>query len=262
LRAVAGSAPAAVRVQALGGFRVLRDGEPVGADRWRSQKARDLLKLLVARRRRPAPRELLMETLWPEEDPARLSNRLSVALSTVRTVLDPERRFAPDRFVAADRQAVWVADLLVDVEEFLAGARAGLAAHARGEADQALALLTSAEAAYAGDFLEEDRYEDWAVPLREEARAAYLAVTRTLARIAATTRDHDLAVRYHLRLLERDPYDEEAHIGLVVALASGGRHGEARRRYRLYSERMAEIGVESAPFPLTAAGRPSGFSLL
>jgi DNA-binding SARP family transcriptional activator len=262
LQAVAVSTPAAVRVQALGGFRVLRDGEPVGADRWRSHKARDLLKLLIARRGRPVPRELLMETLWPEEDPARLGNRLSVALSTVRAVLDPERRSGPDQFVAADRHTVWVADLQVDVEEFLATAGAGLALLAKGEPEQALVLLTSAEVAYAGDFLEEDRYEDWAVPLREEARAVYLVVSRTLARIAAGAGDHDLAVRYHLRLLERDPYDEEAHIGLVVALAKGGRHGEARRRYRLYTERMAEIGVESAPFPIATAARRAGFSLL
>src|SRR6266540_320179 len=262
LLAVTGSASVSLRVQALGGFRVLRDGEPVGADRWRSQKARDLLKLLIARRGRATPRELLMETLWPEEDPARLSNRLSVALSTVRAVLDPERRHGPDRFVAADRHAVWIADLPVDVEEFLATARAGLTAHARGEADRALALLTSAEVTYAGDFLEEDRYEDWAVALREEAREAYLSVTRTLARIAAGSGEHDLTVRYHLRLLERDPYDEEAHIGLVVALIRSGRHGEARRRYRLYSERMAEIGVESAPFPTVSAEPPPSFSLL
>jgi len=262
LLAVTGSASVSLRVQALGGFRVLRDGEPVGAERWRSQKARDLLKLLIARRGRATPRELLMETLWPEEDPARLSNRLSVALSTVRAVLDPERRHGPDRFVAADRHAVWIADLPVDVEEFLATARAGLTAHARGEADRALALLTSAEVTYAGDFLEEDRYEDWAVALREEAREAYLSVTRTLARIAAGSGEHDLTVRYHLRLLERDPYDEEAHIGLVVALIRSGRHGEARRRYRLYSERMAEIGVESAPFPTVSAEPPPSFSLL
>jgi DNA-binding SARP family transcriptional activator len=251
-----------VRIQALGGFRVLRAGEPVGADRWRSHKARDLLKLLVAKRGRRTPRELLMETLWPDEDPAPLSNRLSVALSTMRAVLDPERRFQPDRFVAADRHAVWIADLPVDVEEFLGTATAGLDRYARGQVDRALPLLTRAEAAYAGEFLEEDHYEDWAVPLREEARAAYLAVTRTLARIAAGAGDHDAAVRYHLRLLERDPYDEEAHIGLVVALARAGRHGEARRRYRLYTERMSEIGVEAAPFPANNAERTAGFSLL
>jgi len=246
LHAVAAPALAPVQVQALGGFRVLRAGAPVGAEEWRSRKARDLLKLLIARRGRPTSRELAMEALWPGEAPERLSNRLSVALSTVRAVLDPERRFAPDRFVAADKHVLWLADLAVDVEEFLAAARAGLAA---AGADAAVDLLTAAEAAYAGDFLEDDPYEDWAVPLREEAREAYVAVARTLARLAAQAGEHDRAVRYHLRVLEHDGYDEEAHLGLARVLSEAGRHGEARRRYRLYTERMGEIGVEAAPFP-------------
>ncbi|HEX6676984.1 MAG TPA: tetratricopeptide repeat protein [Actinomycetes bacterium] len=264
LHAVAAPALAPVQVQALGGFRVLRAGAPVGAEEWRSRKARDLLKLLIARRGRPTTRELAMETLWPGEAPERLSNRLSVALSTVRAVLDPERRFAPDRFVAADKHVLWLADLAVDVEEFLAAAHAGLAA---AGADAAVGLLTAAEAAYAGDFLEDDPYEDWAVPLREEAREAYVAVARTLARLAAQAGEHDRAVRYHLRVLEHDGYDEEAHLGLARVLSEAGRHGEARRRYRLYTERMAEIGVEAAPFPggrraaaPAVAGGPPAFS--
>ncbi len=264
LHAVAAPALAPVQVQALGGFRVLRAGAPVGAEEWRSRKARDLLKLLIARRGRPTTRELAMETLWPGEVPERLSNRLSVALSTVRAVLDPERRFAPDRFVAADKHVLWLADLAVDVEEFLAAARAGLAA---AGSDAAVGLLTAAEAAYAGDFLEDDPYEDWAVPLREEAREAYVSLARTLARLAAQAGEHDRAVRYHLRVLEHDGYDEEAHLGLARVLSEAGRHGEARRRYRLYTERMAEIGVEAAPFPggrpaaaPAAAGGPSAFS--
>jgi hypothetical protein len=32
-------------------------------------------------------------------------------------------------------------------------------------------------------------------------------------------------------------------------LNRAGRHGEARRRFSIYVERMAEIGVEAAPFP-------------
>jgi hypothetical protein len=110
-------------------------------------------------------------------------------------------------------------------------------------------LLAAAEAGYAGDFLADDPYEDWAAPLREEARAAYLAVARALAERAAAAGEHDLAVRYHLRVLERDGYDEAAHLGLVRTLTAAGRHGEARRRYRFYVERMDEIGVETEPFP-------------
>src|ERR687897_695984 len=185
-----------VRTRALGGFRVLRAGEPVPVEEWQSRKARELLKVLVARRGRAVPREALMEALWPDEDPARLSNRLSVALSTVRTVLDPERRYASDRFVQADKHIVGLAHVPVDVEEFLTAAAAGLDRFTSGERADALSLLASAETAYTGDFLEDDPYEDWAVSLREEARAVYLAVARTLARSAAAAGEHDLAVRY------------------------------------------------------------------
>jgi DNA-binding SARP family transcriptional activator len=254
LRAVATPPRDPVRIQALGGFRVLRAGEPVPVEQWQSRKARDLLKVLVARRGRAVPREALMEALWPDEDPARLSNRLSVALSTVRTVLDPDRRHPSDRFVLADKHVVGLTQVPVDVEEFLAAAADGLERFARGERDEALALLAAAETAFTGDFLEDDPYEDWALSLREEARAVYLAVARTLARAAAEAGEHDLAVRYHLRVLERDAYDEEAHLGLVATLAAAGRHGEARRRYRIYGEQMGELGVEAAPFP--SAGRP------
>ena len=102
----------------------------------------------------------------------------------------------------------------VDVEEFLAAADAALA-HARGGDPEAHARLVAAEAAYVGDFLEEDAYEDWAMGLREEARAIYTEVVRALADEAAAAEDADAATRYHLRVLERDPYDEPAHLGLV-----------------------------------------------
>src|SRR5260370_15361186 len=96
----------AVAIGTLGEFRVLRQGEPVPAGEWQSKKARDVLKMLVARRGRPAPREQLMEALWPEEDPARSTKRLSVLLTTVRAILDPGRRHDPDYYVVGDNYAV------------------------------------------------------------------------------------------------------------------------------------------------------------
>ena len=202
---------------------------------------------------------------WPRRcgrarRPTGLANRLSVALSTVRTVLDPARQEPPDAYVLADRHTVRLGKLPVDVEDFLATATAGLDAAGGGDPD-AGTLLAGAEAAYGGDFCEDDPYEDWAVPLREEARAAYLAVARALAARATAAGEHDLAVRYHLRVLERDAYDETAHLGLVATLAEAGRHGEARRRYRSYAERMDEIDVEVEPFPAVRRRRgDSAFS--
>ena len=253
MRAVAAPPRDPVRIQALGGFRVVRAGEPVPVEEWQSRKARELLRVLVARRGRAVPREALMEALWPGEPPGRLANRLSVALSTLRAVLDPKKQFDPERFVCADRAAAWLdgEHVAVDVERFLADAMAGLTSRRAGAPDGG--RLVRAEAAYAGDFLEEDAYEEWASPLREEARAVYIDVARALAQEAAAAGDVDGAVRQFLRVLEKDPYDEGAYLALVEALAGSGRHGEARRSFRAYCARMEEIGVESAPFPTPPA---------
>jgi DNA-binding SARP family transcriptional activator len=238
--------PLAIRT--LGHFAVLRNGGPVAVSEWQSRKARDLLKILVAHRGRAVSRDVLMELLWPDEDPTKTANRLSVALNVVRGILDPERRLEQDHLVAGERDAVRlvVAHVPVDLEEFSTTAGEALNA-VRGDDANAPALLEHAEILYGGDFLEEDRYEDWAAATRDEARATYLDVLHALALREATL--DAPSTRFHLRALSLDPYDEEVHLALVSMLLTSGRHGEARRAYRQYVDRMREIDVEPAAFP-------------
>lgn len=252
LSAVPRPARAPVRVRTLGGFGILRDGQPVRATKWNSKKARDLLKLLISRHGRPTPREVLIETLWPAEEPACCANRLSVALSTIRTVLDPDHQYSADHFVHSDKHVVSLANLRVDVEEFLVAA---VRVTGRSLRVQALEELRATEALYTGDFLEEDPYQDWAVSMREQASAAYLTVATGLAGAAGEAGDYDLAVRCYLRVLERDRYDEDTHLRLTSVLTAAGRHGQARARYLSYTHRMAELGIEAAPFPAPSRRR-------
>ncbi len=243
--------PIEVRITSLGGFSVLRQGHLVQVSEWQSKRARELLKLLLARRGRPAPRAVLMEALWPGEDTEGLGNRLSVALTTIRTVLDPEHRFAAEHFIRSDKESVAlnIDAVDVDLEHFLTGAAEGLAHLRDNETAQAIAILEASEVAYRGDFLEENPYDDWAAPVREAARATYVSVARTLATQAAARAEPDTVVRYLLRVLEIDRYDEDANLGLVNALAAAGRYGEAHRHYLNYRRAMDELGVEPAPFP-------------
>ena len=183
-------------------------------------------------------------------------------LATVRSVLDPEKHHPPEWFVSADKSAIGLdlEHVELDVELFLAaGANATRLARS-GDAVGARASREMAESLYGGDFLEEDPYEDWAVSLREEAQATYISLARTLAEDAAADGDADGATRFYLRILERDPFDEGAHLGLVAALVAAGRHGEARRRYAFYATKMEEISVEAAPFPALggSGGGPPG----
>jgi DNA-binding SARP family transcriptional activator len=248
----------AVRIESLGGFAVLRGGELVRLSEWQSKRARELLKLLVARRGRPAARAYLMEALWPEEQPERLANRLSVALTTVRGVLDPRREAADDYVIAdADAVALNLDALDIDLEWFLGAAAEGLSSLRRGDVERALPTLEAAAAAYCGDFLEENPHDDWAAAAREEARAAFVAVSRALAAQVAPAHA-DEAVPHLLRILEIDRYDEPANLSLVAALVGAGRHGEAHRHYLNYRRAMDELGVEPAPFPSGERPSPAG----
>lgn len=240
-----------IGVTALGGFRIQLGETSIDSTAWGSRKPRDLLKILVARRSGPVRREQLIDILWPDDDVDRASRKLSVALSTLRGIVDPDRTHDSDHYVAADRDGVWlVAEHWdIDIEHFVADATEGLRRHQSGD-PEGLRMLDRAESLFRGEPFDEDVYEDWARPIRDEVRAVYTGAARTLAEAAISAGDHDRAIRLLLRLLERDAYDEPAHLGLVRSLQSDGRHGEARRVYRTYCERMEEVGVEPSPFPV------------
>src|SRR5690606_24927548 len=75
------------RICVLGGFDVVSlCGRRA---QWSSRKARELLKMLVAARGVATSREVFMDALWPDEPPAKLGNRFSVALTVIRRALDP-----------------------------------------------------------------------------------------------------------------------------------------------------------------------------
>lgn len=241
-------------IHTLGGFRVSRGGDTVPAIAWQSRKARDLVKILVTRRGRPTRRESLIALLWPGEPVDKVGNRLSVALSTVRAVLGSGRGATVHSVVTeGDTVRLDLDVVTVDVLTFLDLAHRGLHDW-RDHRSTAWPLLRAAESAYTGDFLEEDPYEDWATELREEARMTYVQVATVLAGHTNDTGEHITASRYCLRVLERDQYHEPAHLALVRALAAAGSHGEARRRYRTYVTRMAEIDIEPRPFPDPVTG--------
>jgi DNA-binding SARP family transcriptional activator len=56
----------------------------------------------------------------------------------------------------------------------------------------------------------------------------------------------DAAAAWYRRIVAGERYDEAAHLGLIDALRTAGRHGEARRAYDEYEAAMREIDVEPA----------------
>ena len=90
---------------------------------------------------------------------------------------------------------------------------------------------------------EDEPYEDVSRAAREDLRATFLQVARTLAELAGAGGRPDDAVRYLLRVLAADGYDEWAHRELVDILTEHGRYGEARRAHARYVDAMEQIGI-------------------
>jgi DNA-binding SARP family transcriptional activator len=249
-------AAAPLRIWVLGRFEVCVGGQPVPLPAWRSRQARTLVKLLVARRGRPVPRGELCELLWPDDEPQRTGHRLSVLLSVLRTVLDPQRLWPADRYLRADPTGISL-DLRhasVDAEILLRDAAHAAEESRRGRPDRAREILTEVDAMYRGDAFEEDPYEEWADALREQVRAARLGALRDLAGLARRAGDTEQAVGCLVRLLVADPFDEPAHRMLVGVLRAAGRHGEARRAFDRWTRAMRSI---DAPEPDPALLRGS-----
>lgn len=243
------SSRVAPTIRSLGGFEVLRNGNPVVPAEWQSKKSRDLLKLLVARRGKPIHRESIIDILWPGMGSPGADNRLSVALSRARTILDPRKQLPPDHYIRGSEDALWlhVQALDIDVLQFLELATTGLRALRGGDADQAADTLRRAFDLYGGDFLEDQLYDQWTMPIREEARAAFIGVALALGKVAGDQGAYESAVSYYMRVIELDQYAEEALLGLVRSAQRVGRHGEVQRHYLIYINRMTELGIEPVP---------------
>lgn len=219
--------PSSTRIVTLGRFAVLRDDEEVPISAWGSRLARTLCKRLVASRGRPVTRDELIDLLWPtESDRVRLGARLSVQLSAVRRVLGGG--------VIADRSTVALDldEVTTDLEELY-----------QASDDEAIV------AAYTGELLPEDRYDDWASGPRDEARVRFRAAAGREAAVAIDSGRWEEAAGLARRLIEADRYDDDGHRLLVLALGRAGLERDAELAHARWVEAAAEMGTTPPPLP-------------
>lgn len=232
------------RISVLGGFSVEAADGTVA--RWQSRKARQLLKILVARRGAAVSRESLMDILWPGVSPSRLANRFSVATTTVRRALDPTGALPRDAYLEHRDGLLRLRteSLEIDIERFLSEASAALLP---GPPTERRTRLARALALYLGEPLHEDQEELWASEFRREAHLAFFAVAHALAEAYADDGDHLSRMETYRRILALDEYDQRAHKGVISALTRLGAHGQAEEARILYLARMEALGVPHDP---------------
>ena len=230
--------PPRLRVRALGRTRVESDETPLAGE-WLGHRPGQLFKYLVCERGRVVTLEEQLDVFWPNAGRAGATS-VRQAIHTLRDRLEPDRpKGKPSGYVIARTGGyeltpgrVWI-----DADDFEAQARTGLDALHNGAPERARSSLEAASRAYAGDFLADEPYADWALTERERLRDLAAQVLRGLANLALAGDDDEAAGEHLLRLAELEPLDIGAQSELLRLMLRRGRHSEAMRRYELVRRR-------------------------
>ena len=226
-----------LRIELLGGFRVVVEGCLVDDAAWRRKKPAAVVKMLALAPGHRLHRDQLIDRLWPELEPAAAGANLRKAVHLARRALE---QVGGADLIASDAECLWLdrSDLWLDVDRFHRAV-----ARARHEGD--VAGYREAIQLYAGELLPEDLYEEWAAAPREEARLTYVAALEELVGLLASRGEVDAAIEVSRTLVAADPLSEENAVELVRLLALAGRRADALRVYgRMETTPAEELGAE------------------
>ncbi len=195
---------------------------------------RNLLKLLVCSDCRRAPRDVLLEMLWPDAEKRHADRYLNSAAWVLRRVLRTPggssllSTLRPGNdltiYELADQEQLWVdadafLDLLAEAEQ------------AEREGHDPLPWLEKAQELAHGEFLVEDLYHVWADQLRQSVNAARHRCLHWLADLYEQRGLPGRAETLLYTALKKDPADEDVLYRLMRVLASQGRAREALACY-------------------------------
>jgi DNA-binding SARP family transcriptional activator len=205
-----------------------------------SCKAQALLYFLAVSRR-PHSRQTLIDLFWDKM-------READAAANLRTVLSNLRRLLPDQLTITRQTVEFNRDrpFWLDVDAF----QGQIQATQRGMPEQAVAALRDAVDLYRGEFLEgfyvrdASNFEGWVLGQRERLRQLALQGLHRLAIFETERGRYAEAIQHTTRLLELDPWHEEAHRQMMLLLASTGQRSAALAQFAACRQVLErELGV-------------------
>ena len=236
-------------IELFGGFALRLDGSELELSGIKP-RARLVLHLLGLAGGAPVHREVLLAALWPETDPETAARLLHVAISSLRTALEPGTPRGGAGLIRREGDAYRLgpaAGLEIDLVTFEALLASAAASQAAGDDYAAGDALRAALERYRGDLLPEDGPAEWLVEARDRARVAAVNAARSLAGLRLRAGDHPGAVQACLRGVAIDRYDDGLWRLLVEAHERAGDRSAAHRARRGYEQMLADLGIGPVP---------------
>jgi DNA-binding SARP family transcriptional activator len=225
--------PWLVMICLLGNFRLLVGGQSIPTRA--GGKSEALLSLLAIHYNRRVSREQILQSLWPESEPALARNSLHNLVHHLNKLLGPALHGAgpvlqADGYYRLNSEAGVGVDVAYFDRLVEAGDRQAHAGDLRAtfhSYDRAVQLYRE-DLQFAGDAQ--------TIMERERLRACYLMLLARLAEYHYEKRAYSAALTYLWRLLARDPYREDAHRLVMRCYVQRGERATALHHYQVCTD--------------------------
>ncbi len=233
--------PWAIRIHALGGFKVQRRGEPLTFEGKTQKKPMDLLKVLIALGGRGIAKQKLYDLLWPDAEAAAAASALDVVISRLRKLLnEPDAIRIEEGKVGLDPERVWI-DVWAFDRDVEALQRA-LQSPAEGATVDAIGKRLLSR--YRGPFLGSEDPQRWSLAARDRWQNRFRRSLADAGRYWEQARDWPGAIALYERALEEDNLAEELYRRLMRGHLARGEPAEAARVYRRCREMLSvQLGI-------------------
>lgn len=225
-------------VYCLGPFRVYKNDQLI--EKWPGNKCKQILKYLVVHREAPINQEILMNLFWQGTDTQGARRNLYQAVYNLRQALQGET----DHSYILTEANCYLLDpeigLWVDSEAFEHHYQNAQKLVASDHMNEAMREFQMAEELYQGEFLEEDRYEDWPLVLRENLKNAYLDALGQLSQHFYSSGQYTICINYCRKILAEDNCREDAHRRVMLSYLNLDQPHLALRQYRTCVEVLKE----------------------
>ncbi|HYZ29531.1 MAG TPA: AAA family ATPase [Thermoleophilaceae bacterium] len=218
---------------------------PLAGCIWQRRSAKRLTKLLATHPRHALHREQILEILWPDVELESGLNSLGKAIYAARRALEPEllARGNSAYLTLSDGMLALNTEFVeIDADHFQ---RLGESALRTGD----VAAYEAALAAYGGELLPEDRYEDWCSERRDFLAELHIRLLLGLAHAHEERGSLNAATDRLREILQHDPIREDVHRRLMVLYAQMGMRDQAVRQFHLCEgalRRELDLEPESA----------------
>ena len=235
-----GEAAAPLMICVLGDFHLLKRSRPTPLT---GARPRTLLAVLTLSPDASAPRDALLEALWPDAEHELAKRSLASLLYSLRRKLSDALSGEPPVLRTEDSYRLNLeAGVRTDVHEFDRLVYAGDVASRDRKEELAVRSYRAAVALYAGDVVTGSEIR--AIVERERLRARYLTLLARLADHTYALGEYDASLEYVLRLLRSDACREDAHRLAMRCYLRRGERGQALRQFRLCEQMLAaEFGA-------------------